>query len=502
MNNIYSKNISKDFSSDEDHDLKTFLKTKYESDSDLSFISNLANNKFQNYKIVSDYFKKNFNEQNHPHEIKNIALYVHKLYNGGSEKVNALLSKLFSLEKNGKRYKVIIVTEIEPSSQDYEIPSGTIRVVIPPFNQPKNNYELRGKALIQLIEDYDIDAFISSDWTNPDILWDLLTIKSSSREPAFYIHTHSFCSVVWKLRNNISKATWNIYSLADGVITLSETDQIYWINVNPNTYKLYNPADQSINHIKNKWKESPHHIIWVGRISPEKQPFEMVKIMKNVKNIIPDIICHMIGGEDEQLSNNLKKYIKENNLSDNIILEGFTSDVDSFYEIADVFVSTSEFEGFPLAYMESASYGIPTVVYDIPWLEYNKFMTGIERVPQLDSEQAANRIISILTDRDKWETNSQLIYESYKKYKNHDFRSDWDEIFSNFERGIVPQNKVRNRNFAIILEELMNSVNTPEKKMQQELDAVYNSASWKIGQMIVNPLHELIRRIIKMKNKI
>ena len=47
-----------------------------------------------------------------------------------------------------------------------------------------------------------------------------------------------------------------------------------------------------------------------------------------------------------------------------ILLPGRVGNIGEWYNIADLFVLTSEFEGFPNALIEAMSYGVPAVSYD------------------------------------------------------------------------------------------------------------------------------------------
>ena len=50
--------------------------------------------------------------------------------------------------------------------------------------------------------------------------------------------------------------------------------------------------------------------------------------------------------------------------SDKIMLPGRVSNMNDWYGIADIFVLTSKFEGYPNALIEAMAYGVPCVSYD------------------------------------------------------------------------------------------------------------------------------------------
>lgn len=463
---------------------------------------------FDNYQLIADYFKNIINTQNQRHDVKTIGLIYYKMDNGGVERALALLSHILSKKSCDKAYRIIVITDLEPSPADYPLPQSVVREVIPAYNLCRGNYDLRGSALLNLIEKYDIDVFIDSLWAEPSVIWDMLTIKTSPKCPAFMIYTHTLYTFLWESRKNMVNAAWKMFPFADAIITLTNLDKKYWGIINKNTYKIYNPCVNNAKSRKNQWKEAPHHILWLGRISSEKQPFEIVNIMKHVIRELPNTICHIVGSEDKIVEEDLKSYIRENFLQKNFIMEGFHTDTDKFYRQADIFISTSRYEGFPMTFMEAASYGIPTVIYDLPWIQYNNIIEGFYKVPQMDAQKAADAVITLLSDREKWETSSNLIFNSFQKFIAHDLRKDWDEIFSNYQNNIHPVTAPVDNDVVIGLNRMIeiydNDINNrvPENNPAKvELEMVYKSESWKIGQMIVQPLHVVKVMIEKLIRK-
>ena len=61
----------------------------------------------------------------------------------------------------------------------------------------------------------------------------------------------------------------------------------------------------------------------------------------------------------------LESKITELGLQDTIKLKPFTSDIESEYLAASLFVMSSHFEALPMVLLESASYGLPAVAFDV-----------------------------------------------------------------------------------------------------------------------------------------
>ena len=160
-----------------------------------------------------------------------------------------------------------------------------------------------------------------------------------------------------------------------------------------------------------------------------------------------------------------------------------------------------------MTFMEAASYGIPTVTYNIPWIEYYRIMDGWETVEQYDAEKAALYIAELLTNQEKWENSNRRLYESFQKYRQHNFSADWVRLFENYEKSIPTPQAEPNKDMQLILDNMVKFHSRAIKNLsksqeqnspvsQSEIDAIYNSASYKVGNIIIMPLH-IIKTVIK-----
>ena len=98
---------------------------------------------------------------------------------------------------------------------------------------------------------------------------------------------------------------------------------------------ISNPITFSTGNMKEVKKEE-NNILWLGRIAKEKQPLDVVYAMEHIVKEFPDIRLHMVGDGDEKLTEMLKNLICQLGLQDNVILEGFTSEVEKYYEKAQL----------------------------------------------------------------------------------------------------------------------------------------------------------------------
>ena len=146
-----------------------------------------------------------------------VALYYHRITNGGAENVCVMLCNRFAEQKNEygeDKYNVVMVTDVAPQSDEYPLSTKVKRAFVPPLGKTvrKQRYIERCKVWRAIIEEYDIDIVVHAQWLADESFWDMLTIKSAPSHPAFITHfVHSrFNKSISKLIVKLSKVNISI----------------------------------------------------------------------------------------------------------------------------------------------------------------------------------------------------------------------------------------------------------------------------------------------------
>ena len=113
-------------------------------------------------------------------------------------------------------------------------------------------------------------------------------------------------------------------------------------------------------------KTKSPRLITVSRFDKRKNHVKVVMALRNLKQIYPDIVYICIGyGEEEE---NIKDLVKELNLGSQVMFfKDISSDLkNSLIAKSDIFVMPSiihktSVEGFGIAYVEAAQYGVPSL---------------------------------------------------------------------------------------------------------------------------------------------
>lgn len=356
--------------------------------------------------------------------IKTIAFYYYHFTTGGVQRVIALLMKMFM--KMG--YRVVLITDTEPTADDFPLPEGAVRTTIFNWSMTKDvNVIDRLDSWEKLLKEYRFDMVFYHAWTSNIMLWDFLHLKNLGIPVV--AQTHSvFSFAVNKFQHLFTEVT-RILPLVDSLVVLSEADKVFWSAYTPNVYVIPNPISDDLEQaVAAQWEN--HSLIWVGRVSNEKQPWAIFSIMEKVVQQVPDAKLYLLGNFEDS---KWEKLAAENGIASNVIFCGLTQDVNSYYQKAAIHVSTSKYEGFLMTLLEAQAHSLPTVMFHMPYLTMGIPEFGVIGVDQMDCTAAAAEIVKLLKNRDHWQHNSKLAYQGYTWLKQYDFESAWQQVLTGAE---------------------------------------------------------------------
>jgi len=135
------------------------------------------------------------------------------------------------------------------------------------------------------------------------------------------------------------------------------------------------------------------------------------QIAKSFKNN-PNLVFLWVG--DGQDKHKLEKLASQENLT-NILFTGFSDNVAQYLSWADIYLSTSRWEGLPYALMEAASLGIPIVASNV--VGNNEIVKPGEKgfLFNLQSPEVAVNYINVLA-------NDKELYAAMSAAAQHTFR--------------------------------------------------------------------------------
>lgn len=383
-------------------------------------IPKIAEKYWHSRDVVAARIGQGFQIDSGKKEVCTIAIYYYHLTIGGVQRVLSLLIPI--LQNIG--HKVVLVTDKEPTENDFLLADGVERALVQDYQDTnRNNYTERLKTWEHIIEKYQIDLILYNAWTSPLLLWDMLYLKSL--EIPVIVQTHSIFSYdLFHLGKEFGTRP-KVLALADGIVTLTETDRLFWSAYNRCVWKIPNPVDpQLLNVIKTKGDTQT--ITWIGRFSNEKQPWEALNIMQVVIRKCPNAMLYMIGdGANESLLKKYEKMAEEKGVKNNVRFLGYQSDVSQFLQKSAINLITSIYEGYSMVLIEAQAHGVPTVMYRLPYLELCQEECGVTGVAPGDRVGAANKITDLLQRHSLWEEQHKRTMQSFEKLTRYDYENAW-----------------------------------------------------------------------------
>ena len=293
----------------------------------------------------------------------------------------------------------------------------------------------KAQLINEFIKENKIKGIIADHWKSLELI-------KTTRKKYCLIHgkeiNHSKGSSlnkrVLKVLNNVDKVIANSEYTKNMAIN-NGVDQDKVIVINPGVGTVEELNKKSLEKVESVLKIKTPRLITVSRFDKRKNHEKVIMALRNLKQQYPDIVYICIGYGDEE--ENLKKLVEELDLGSQIMFfKDITSNLkNALIAKSDIFVMPSiihktSVEGFGIAYIEAAQYGVPSLggkdggasdaiennktglICDGNNLDeiYSSLSSMIENKKYLEFGKNAKEYVS----KFKWEK----IFEEYKKILN------------------------------------------------------------------------------------
>lgn len=207
---------------------------------------------------------------------------------------------------------------------------------------------------------------------------------------------------------------------------------LYPSNLQKKVIRIPNPVfDKKINPILNNNRKKI--ILFVGRLEKrQKRPMLLLKEFNRIKNKIPDWSLYFVGDGEERII--MEEYILENSLISKVKIFDYSKNINDFYEMANIFVTTSLWEGFPNSLAEAMKNGLPCIGSaesigvksllnnNCGWL-----------VKSCKGYQLGNAILKCINNEE--ETSKKVIkaVNKVKKYDPKTIYKSWEKLIASFQ---------------------------------------------------------------------
>ncbi len=138
----------------------------------------------------------------------------------------------------------------------------------------------------------------------------------------------------------------------------------------------------------------------VARLDPIKNHRCLIKAMKKVSALYPNVVLIVIG--DGTLRQELEELVSEEQLQNNILFLGTRNDIPRLLSVLDIFVLCSLSEGLPLTILEAMAAGKPIVATSVGGIpEIIQDNTDGIIIRSDDSDELAAAISELIRDKKK-----------------------------------------------------------------------------------------------------
>lgn len=345
-----------------------------------------------------------------------IAFFIRNLSAGGAERVLSQLTQ--ALANSGH----------------------SIYVFCFPSNRTEQFYTLSQKVKLYTIPSRICDGTLKIiDELNPDVLVSFLLpahmlvceVAKICKIPHVVCERNDpYCSPTSEEEREIRD---RIFHKADGCIFQTKYAADYFDNLSGRITVIENPV--FIQCSPTFWNDRDKKIVSVGRYVPQKNFVFLLETFAMFHRLYKDYSLEIYGKEYGETLQFLKKLAEQLHISHAVTFNLEQRDIHSKIKNASVFVSSSDFEGYPNALAEAAALGIPCVATDIPGSRavIEKYACGIlvPKNSRTDMLQAITDIVSDDEARKRFSINGQRILAEH----NIDtIAAQWESFLENIKR--------------------------------------------------------------------
>lgn len=205
------------------------------------------------------------------------------------------------------------------------------------------------------------------------------------------------------------------YNLASNNFRNTDVYYIHGVGVNDDKYFEYN-SDKCLQlRYENGYKETDFILLCVGELNKNKNQKTLISAINEIIPKVPNIKLLLAG--NGPLENDLRNMICDLGLSDKVILLGYKTNLQDYFNLCDIVISCSFREGLPLNIMEAMLCSKPIIASinrgHCELIENN--VNGYLFAPN-DSLALKNKLIELIEDNNKRELfikNSKKVVSSY-----------------------------------------------------------------------------------------
>lgn len=191
---------------------------------------------------------------------------------------------------------------------------------------------------------------------------------------------------------------------------------------------IYNPVD-----VDKFYKADEQHqgirLATAGRLSKEKNQKMLVDAVKILCQKYENLSLTILG--DGPLKDELKYYVKDNGMSDEIHLEGNVANVEEYLSKSDIFVLSSTYEGLPLVILEAMAAKLPIVSTDVGGVKDIVKNNGM-LVQSENTDALVNALEKLIDDKALREELGNNSFENVQMFDSSIIADQYVELYNRY----------------------------------------------------------------------
>jgi len=385
--------------------------------------------------------------------IRHVALFIPTLGESGAELSAVILGEI--LLDHG--YGVSFFTDSPPEPSDYAYDRSRMqRYVLPATIEERWNF------IQNSIEELQIDLCLCFNHWNKLGLLDM-TAASQTQSYCLAMERNMFFFPLYSGKPALAQERKAAYALVDGITCLTEFDAILWNNSGFQNIFICPRTTRLAKILPEKDKKTSRTILFVGKVGRPKGALYLPYILSSIRQQIPDaeLVCvgHVLPAP---LYHTINQICSQLSLGAALKLVGHVLDISEYFNSARVHIMPSLYEGAPNVLREAKRYGVPSVIFGMPYLEYTAEEQGTVMVGKRDIQGMADAVIRLLEDDDHWSVMSEWAKRALAESDGPSaIMAQWENIFARLvsKSATLNERKAVDREFMdIAMQELVSAV--------------------------------------------
>ena len=224
----------------------------------------------------------------------------------------------------------------------------------------------KAQLINEFIKEHNVKGIIGDHWKSLELI-------KTNKKKICLIHGKE---INHEKGTSLNKRVLNVLNNVDIIVANSKFTKNLAIQcgvmenkiiiINPGIAPVQEIDKKSLDKIESLLRYKSPRLITISRFDKRKNHEKVIMALRNLKQIYPNIIYICIGSGDEE--QNIRKLVEELDLKEQVMFfKGITKELkNSLLSQSNIFIMPSiifkkSIEGFGIAYVEAAQYGVPSI---------------------------------------------------------------------------------------------------------------------------------------------